>query len=220
MSETSLPEKKSPNMFMTTFLAVLLAIILGAVFVKWYFFPSAFSPTSLNEKEKVTLNQKLKYFGIDLEDENKNEKNAEQTIQPESYQEDPEKREVRFSEKEINSLIAKNPTWATRLAIDFSDNLASAKMLIPLDPDLPILGGKTMRINTGVEVEFQQGRPSLKLQGVSVWGVPLPNAWLGNIKNIDLIEQYGGQEGFWKSFADGITYIKVTDGHLVVKLNE
>lgn len=220
MNDTSTPEKKSPNMFMTTFLAVLLAIILGAVFVKWYFFPSAFSPTSLNQTEQSTLNQKLRYFGINLEDEQANDKNADQTMAPEPYQEDSSKREVRFSEKEINSLIAKNPTWATRLAIDFSDNLASAKMLIPLDPDLPILGGKTMRINTGVEVEFQNGRPSLKLQGISVWGVPLPNAWLGNIKNIDLIEQYGGQEGFWKSFADGISYIKVTDGHLVVKLNE
>lgn len=213
-------ETPTSNSFMTTFFAVLLAIILGAVFIKWYYFPSAFSPTHLNEKEQSTLNQKLKYVGINLGDDNTSDTGHEQPIQPEAYREDASKREVKFTEKEINSLIAKNPTWATRLAIDFSDNLASAKMLIPLDPDLPILGGETMRINTGVEVEFERGRPSLKLQGVSVWGVPLPNAWLGNIKNIDLIEQYGDQEGFWKSFADGIAYIKVTDGHLVVKLNE
>jgi hypothetical protein len=55
---------------------------------------------------------------------------------------------------------------------------------------------------------------------VSVWGVPIPNAWLGGLKNVDLVGEFGGQEGFWKSFADGIEYVQVTDGQVVVKLKE
>ena len=35
-------------------------------------------------------------------------------------------------------------------------------------------------------MRYANGRPVMVLKGVSVWGVPLPNAWLGNLKNIDL----------------------------------
>jgi len=127
---------------------------------------------------------------------------------------------VRFSEKEINSLIAADPTLATKLAIDFSDDLASATMLIPLDPDFPLMGGRTVRVNAGMELAFASGRPVVVLKGVSVMGVPVPNAWLGNLKNVDLVSEFGGDAGFWKSFADGINEISVEDGELFIRLNE
>ena len=92
--------------------------------------------------------------------------------------------------------------------------------MLPLDPDFPILGGQTLRMNAGLEVAFADGRPRIVLRGVSAWGVPLPNAWLGNLKQVDLVAQYGGQDGFWKAFADGIETIDVRDGQLYVKLRE
>jgi len=51
-------------------------------------------------------------------------------------------------------------------------------------------------------------------------GVPMPNAWLGGIKNIDLIKEFGTDEGFWKTFADGVDSIKVVEGSLQVRLKE
>jgi hypothetical protein len=51
-------------------------------------------------------------------------------------------------------------------------------------------------------------------------GVPIPNAWLGNLKNIDLVQEFGGNRGFWKTFADGIEYIHVENGRLLIKLKE
>jgi len=35
-------------------------------------------------------------------------------------------------------------------------------------------------------------------------GVPIPNAWLGGIKNIDLVKEFGADKGFWKTFSDGV----------------
>ncbi len=35
-------------------------------------------------------------------------------------------------------------------------------------------------------------------------GMPIPNAWLGNLKNVDLIAEFGGTGGVWKAFADGV----------------
>lgn len=205
-------------LFLTVFLAVFLAIVLGGLLVKWVYFPSSFSPVSLSSNEQKQLNNKLTFFGIQAEDAAS--RDPSQPLKPEAYTETHANREVRFSEKELNSLIAKNPDLASRFAIDLSDNLASAKLLIPVAPDFPILGGETIRINAGVEITFTNSRPSIKLRGISLWGVPLPNAWMGSLKNIDLVEEYGGDAGFWKNFAAGVAYIKVADDQLVVKLNE
>lgn len=220
--ESDIPQvvqKRGLPLFLTVFLAVLLAIILGGLFVKWVYFPSAFSPVNLSSHEQTELNKKLSFFGIDSEEQSVSN-DSNKPLKPEAYSELGANREVKFSEKELNSLIAKNPDLASRFAIDLSDNLASAKLLIPIDPDFPLLGGETVRINAGVEVAFNNNRPSIKLRGISLWGVPLPNAWLGNLKNIDLVEQYGGEEGFWKSFAAGVAYVRVADDQLVIQLNE
>jgi len=51
-------------------------------------------------------------------------------------------------------------------------------------------------------------------------GVPIPNAWLGNLKNVDLVEQFGGRPGIWKAFADGIEFAQIHEGELKIKLKE
>ena len=84
----------------------------------------------------------------------------------------------------------------------------------------PFMGGKTLRVNTGVELGFQDDRPVVKLRGVSIMGVPVPNAWLGSLKNVDLVEQFGAGPGFWKSFSAGVELIELEEGHLHIKLKE
>ena len=81
-------------------------------------------------------------------------------------------------------------------------------------------GGRTLRVNAGVELSFANGRPLVKLKGVSLMGVPIPNAWLGNLKNVDLVNEFGANPGFWQSFAAGVDYIQVEDGRLLVRLKE
>jgi len=58
------------------------------------------------------------------------------------------------------------------------------------------------------------------LKGISLMGVPVPNAWLGGIKNIDLVQEFGGNQGAWKSFADGVETIQVEEGQLYIKLKK
>jgi len=62
-------------------------------------------------------------------------------------------------------------------------------------------------------------QPVVVLRGVSLMGVPVPNAWLGNLKNVDLVGQFG-DKGFWKGFADGVDDLQVRDGELYIKLRE
>ena len=83
-----------------------------------------------------------------------------------------------------------------------------------------VLGGKTLRLAAGVEMAFRDARPVVALRGVSVMGIPIPNAWLGGLKNIDLVSEFGDQQGFWKQFAEGVDDIRVVEGRLQVSLKE
>lgn len=69
-------------------------------------------------------------------------------------------------------------------------------------------------------LSLSNGKPIAILKGVSVWGVPLPNAWLGNMKNTNLIEEFGQAGGFWQAINDGVESIEVKEGTLRIKLKE
>jgi hypothetical protein len=199
-------------------ITVIISVIATVFVINYYLFPKQLEPVELSQREESKLNQKLKHFGLpELASSSDSNSNA---LTPEPYSEVGAKREITFSEKEINAMLAKNTDLADKAAIDLADNLASVKMIIPLDPDFPILGGKTLKANAGAELAYANGRPIVILKGVSVWGVPIPNAWLGNLKNVDLVKEFGGDEGFWKSFSDGVENIKVEEGQLKIKLKE
>lgn len=216
-------------------LIVLLTMILTVAGTWWvlkaYIFVTSFEPVALSQKEEQTLQQKLRLIGfnaapIPVQHRNKvsgkenNEIGQDGFLKPERYSEAGAKRDVSFSEREINALLAKNTDLAQKLAIDLSDELVSAKLLLPLEEDFPVLGGKTLRLNAGIGMAYQDNKPVIILKGVSVMGVPIPNAWLGGLKNIDLVSEFGVDPGFWQAFADGIEHIQVTDGKIAVQLKE
>jgi len=208
--------------------AVVLAIVATVLVIRFFFFPAPFRPVELDEREKQELAVKLDRIetasGVSLSDlfgpVGGDELTAEGYLKPEPYSEEGAPREIVLTERELNALFANNTDLASKLAIDLSDDLLSAKLLVPLDPDFPVLGGKTVRVKAGLELALRDGRPLVKLRGISLLGIPLPNAWLGGIKNIDLVEEYGGGRGFWKGFSDGIDTLAIREGVLVIRLNE
>lgn len=204
-------------------LAVLVALVVAVGGTYWilrtYVFPTEFDPVSLSEKDQRRLDGKLRRLGWSPSGRGSAEQLDGGRLEPEAYSEEDADRTVSFSEKELNALVASSPEMAERLAIDLSDDLASAKLLIPVPEDFPIMSGKILRVNAGLELAYTSGRPVVILKGVSVMGVPIPNAWLGNLKNVDLVDQFGGS-GFWSAFADGVELIEVRDGQLQVELKE
>ncbi len=214
-----------------TWWIVLAAILITAGLSFWvittYIYPRDFTPVVLKPSEQQKLDQKLLALGYQPAPDRNNavpvtpeakDFDANGRLIPQKYSEVNARREVEFSEKELNALLASNTDMARKLAIDLSDDLISVRLLIPLDKDFPIMGGKTLRVAAGVEMAYKNSRPKVILKGVSVMGVPLPNAWLGNLKNIDLINEFGDKNGFWKSFADGVEDIHVENGKLKIKL--
>jgi len=204
---------------------VLATILVTAAVTFWlvrtYIYAKDFTPVELNAKEQQTLNGKLRALGYDPGPASPAEKESdEQWLRPQRYDETGARRTVSFSERELNAMVARNPDIARKLAVDLADDLVSARLLVPVDPDFPILGGKTLRVSAGVEMAFREAKPIVVLRGVSIMGIPIPNAWLGGLKNIDLVDEFGDREGFWKSFADGVENIRVEEGELKVALKE
>ncbi len=178
-----------------------------------WLFPSPFEPVQLSAQEERTLEAKLERL-------DSGPRREPAPIEPEPYSESGASREISLTEKELNGLLAKNTDLAQRLAIDLSKDLVSAKLIVPVDEDFPVFGGRMVRVRAGAELAFQEGRPAVILRGVSIMGVPLPNAWIGGLKNIDLVGEFSGQEGLWKAFADGVDYIGVEEGRLKIRLRE
>lgn len=226
---------------------LLLTIVLTVAGTVWALqsglFARDFKPVELSAKEQQTLEQKLDALGdtsktlsssfAQKTDETQTDEgtgSAEEIVssigsentelQPEVYSEDDSKRRIELTERELNALLAENTDLAEQLVVDLTDNLASIRLLVDLDPDFPFFGGKTLKVSGGTELSYQNDRPVIVMKGVSVWGVPIPNAWLGGLKNIDLVNEFGGGDGFWKSLADGIEDIRVQDGKLLIQLAE
>lgn len=208
------------------FWIVLGTIVITAAVTFWavrtYVYAKDFKPVVLSVEEQQELNGKLRVLGYQPEPVVSGEakESDQEWLRPEAYDESGAKREVSFSERELNALIAKDQQLARKLAVDLSDDLVSVRLLVPVDKDFPLLGGKTLRVAAGVEMAYQTARPTVVLKGVSIMGVPLPNAWLGGLKNVDLIGEFGDEQGFWSSFSQGVEDMRVADGELKLTLKE
>ncbi len=207
-----------------------LASVATVWLAKSYLFPKAFKPVQLNAREEKVLNTKIdaltsaapqtpkRYTGKGRPHQVSPAR--EESLAPERYNEKNASREIRLTERELNALLASNTNLAKKLAIDLSDDMASAKLLLPLDPDFPFLGGKTLKVTAGLELCYSNQKPVVILRGISIWGIPIPNAWLGGIKNIDMVREFGMQNGFWHTFAEGVEDIRIVEGRLSIKLKE
>ncbi|MFP4252665.1 MAG: hypothetical protein ACLFRM_08515 [Guyparkeria sp.] len=214
---------------------MVITVALGALAVRYFLFPDQFEPVELSAVERQTLDDKLGAIGVqsdrspearrdDRFEASPEEFDDEGRLKPEAYGEKDAPREVQFDERELNAIIARDPEMARRLAIDLSEDLVSVKLLVPLPPDFPVMGGQTLRLNAGAEVRqvptADGSRLAVIVTGVSLWGIPLPNTWIGGLKGVDLVAEFGGEPGFWQSLADGVESVDVEEGQLVFRLAE
>ena len=205
-------------------LTALVAAAATAWWVKHYLYAPMHTPTELSVPERETLGTKMERLeeaGAPprrLPGEPPSGDSA--TAFPEPYSEEGAGRDISITERELNGLIAEDPETAKKVAIDLSDDLVSLNIVAPFDEEVPLFGGKTLRLKAGVTLRYEEGRPAVILRGVSLGGIPIPNAWLGNIKNRDLVEEFGSEGGFWQLFADGVENIQVRQGHILIRLKE
>ncbi|MGB3400785.1 MAG: hypothetical protein WBA34_11525 [Candidatus Deferrimicrobiaceae bacterium] len=219
-AEGKKPVSRIPRFWVVTFLVLLAVAVLVAVWVRQYVYASKFTPVTLTREENAVLQDKLARLRQEEPVPASPEAVPGKPLSPEPYSEEGANRHVQLSERELNGLIAGTPDVARTVAVDLSDDLISVKLVLPVDDEVPVLGGKTFRIHMGLAVRYEGEKPYIALKGVSLGGIPLPNAWLGYLKNVNLVEEFGSGDGFWKIFSEGVRTIEVRQGSMRIILKE
>ena len=205
-------------------LTILATALVTSWWVNQYLYAATFEPTQLTQSEQHSLERKMAQLGqmnesrVSLPKSNNSSSGA--PLEPEPYSEEGASREIQLSEREVNALIAKDAEMAKHVAVDLADNLVSVKLVVPVNDDIPLVGGKTLKLNFGVELSYANGKPVVAMQGISLGGVPLPSAWWGDIKHLNLVEEFGGPGGFWDQFAKGVEDLHIQNGQLHIILKE
>lgn len=219
---------------------VLLALAVSGVLLYRYYFHAHINPTVLSDKEKVVLNEKLERIQtasnaahIPLDPSTSTELNEVKLLPPVDQellqrqqdeflrQQEMERRTLTLSSRELNAMLNYQTDFGQTFRIDFKPGYLDIQCVIPVPEDVAVLGGKTLRGSVDVGIsKLPEGKLALIVRDVTVCGLPMPNAWLGNIKNQNLIEQFGSENEILKIFADGIEHIEIVDGQMRVRLAE
>ncbi|GJL61007.1 MAG: hypothetical protein NPIRA03_38640 [Nitrospirales bacterium] len=210
-------------------LFVGLAVMATGLGVIWwmnqYVYATMFQPTRLAESEQQVLNAKMAHLlqtadAASSSQSQPSPSTPDEALEPVPYSEIDANREIQLTEREVNALIATDSYMARHMAVDMADDLLSVQLVVPINHEMPIVGGKMLKLNFGLELSYADGMPVVAMRGISLGGIPLPSAWWGDIKNTNLVEEYGDSGGFWDQFSKGVEDMKIQHGQLYVLLKE
>lgn len=177
---------------------VFLVLVVCAGAYWWYNRP--IKPVELSAKEKQVVEEKVERLEVGA-GEPEYERGA---------------KEILLTERELNGLIHQNTALGDRLKLTLATGEIHARLETDMDEDLPVVGGKKLKARARFLVGSADGRPSLVLDDLTVWGASLPNDWLGGLKGQDLLGEIFGKGGGVR----GIEELRIERGQLVIRLAE
>lgn len=197
MNETSAtpPPGRRSCVIKAIFILVALAIIIG---VAWWWFTRPIEPVVLTPQEKEVVEEKV------------------EAIQEPTYT--PGVREIVLTERELNGLLNEHTTLGRSVKFELGTDAIHARVETDLDQDFPVLGGKRLKGKARMLVKETPEGLQVVVEDVTLWGVSLPNDWLGGLKGRNLIEELlgGGQGGTLA----GVESMKLLPGELRIELKE
>ena len=201
MSENTVPAHKISRTTRILIVLAVLAFILGGL---WWWQNRPIRPVQLSPQEKTVVEQKVEAI----------QKAAGLAVDEPIY--DKGSKEIILTERELNGLLHQNTTLGDKLKFELASNAIHARIEFNLDPNLPILGGKRLKARARFLVGDTAGRPEFVLDDLTIWGISLPNDWLGGLKGQNLL----GETLATKSGISGVEEFRVERGKLVLCLAE
>ncbi len=179
----ALPTRRSRRPLIIA-LILFLTIGLAAGGTLWWWQNRKIEPVLLSQTEKVELEERMYEKG---------------------------KKSFILTEREINGLIHSNTKLGEDLKIELATDAIHLRIKTTLDPEVPILGGKTVKARARLIASNEEG---LVIDDLTVYGISLPNAWIGNLKGISLFSALEEQ------LPAGVKSIEVRNGEMHVELEE
>ncbi len=185
-----------------------IAAATTAWWVKENFYASTISPVSLTAAEQQTLDAKL----LVLE---RPAAGAQPATAPGEAQ-----RSLVISAKEINAYLAQQDL-GEKVKVDLGHGTVAATMIVPVPADAPMFGGTTLRVKVTLSAAMTPDRKlAVEVNDITVGGVSLPNAWLGDIKGVNLLGDNVVKDPGLQRLMAGIQTMEITPAGLRVVLNE
>ncbi len=134
----------------------------------------------------------------------------------------PEERTVQISGREINAFLA-DRGLGENIRVELARDLLHVAMIVPIPADsgLPLLAGANLRLRFSLDAACDPlAGPRFAIRDVRLGGVPLPDAWLGGIKGLNLVDQNLNQDPGVQRFLSGIQDLEVRPEGIRVRLRE
>ena len=200
---------------------IVLAVILvccgltaaaTAWWVKRNVYASPLHPVSLSQAEQKVFDEKIGVL-TGASEAPKDEKTPEQRASE-------AERTLVVTDKEINAFLAKQGI-GEQVKVELAVGNIEATVLVPVDKDVPLFGGKTLRLKLALTGKMgEDQKPAFRVTDISLGGVPLPNAWLGDLKGVNLLASNVESDPVVKRFLAGIREFEIKGGSIRVLLNE
>lgn len=192
MSANPAPAQRVSVLAKVLIVLAVIALVLGGL---WWWHNRPIRPVVLSAKEKAVVEAKVEAI----------QKPAEPVYEKGS-------KDIILTERELNGLLNQNTKLGESLKFELVTNAIHARIETDLDPDLPIFGGKRLKARARFLVGGAPEKPALVLDDLTVWGISLPNDWLGGLKGQDLLGQALG------GGIRGVEEFKVESGQLTIRL--
>jgi len=228
--------KSKKGLFLALGITASIILVLGLTgfFVYRYYTQASYRPTTLSEREMQVLETKIEAVenseapmvaGSSRELDQATINSGDQPPLSEAELariaelEEMERRTITLTEREINGMMNYNTGLGERIKVKFKNGYVDVGWIIPVDEEAPFIGGKTLRGSVDMSMEkLVDGKLAFAVEDVSVMGIPMPNAWLGDIKGQNLIDQFGDDNRFFAIFSAGIEDIEIRNGEVRIRL--
>ena len=205
MSEVPPPAPKRKSCLVPVLIG-LVVVLLAVIGLMWWQ-NRPIKPVQLSAQEKAAVEAKVEAI-----------RNVEAPAAPAEPRYEKGKKEIILTERELNGLLNEHTTMGDKLKFELATDAVHARYEADLDPDLPMVGGKRLKAKARFIVKTANGQPGLILDDLTVWGVSLPNDWLGQLKGKDVLgDILGGGKGGQLA---GVEELSVEPGQLKIRLKE
>lgn len=213
---------------------LLVSVLVSAAVIGWFqynFNPAPLQPVVLSEVEKQAFTTKLSALEdpamapMLLKFPANGPASAPASTTPSAAPAPTvpiglENKTIILTEREVNAYLA-SQNLGENIQVSFGEDRVITAIIVEMPPDFPILPGQKVRaritFGTGLTPEHKL---SLVFNDLHVGGISLPNAWLGDLKGVDLIAENLQRDPALQRFLSGIRSLEIHPEGARVILNE
>ena len=183
--ESPILSERRPKKRRFFIIVFLLLILVTAIGIGfWWWQNRQLKPVLLTQTEKVELEERIYESG---------------------------EKSFILSEREINGLIHEKTKLGKDIRVELVNDAIHLRVKTTLDEEVPLFGGKTVNLRARLIASEEEG---ISIDDVTIYGVSLPNAWLGDLKGVNLFEALDEQ------LPSGIKYFEVVNGEIRIELED